>query len=430
MTTFLHVVVYLLSPHDPRARLVRTNQREDPAVQRSAHVPAGPPPYRAIGRHGLSPDVQHDEAARFDFIANLNRYLAQQVLPGVRVAYERRAKPAFERQHGRPPQDRREVRELMARDPHYQSWSALRRAAMEQRQQAGRALVLRQLPDLVQRARRLNEGAATLKLDPTLPVPRYIAAVDQHCMPGGYAAELVPDDVSAAANYDAGLYATTGGALGRYSDGGGWAAVEFLERHSPGLRPRRILDLGAGLGHNTLPLAQAYPTAQVVAVDVAAPMLRYGHARARSLGIDNVEFVQANAESLPFPAADFDLIVSCMFLHETSRTAIRRIFAESHRLLAPGGLSIHLEQPQYHGMEVYEQFIRDWDAYHNNEPFWTTMHDLDLVELAVAAGFERERCFEGGAAAKIDESLFGPAPPPSAEDYGRKAAWYVFGAGK
>lgn len=388
---------------------------------------AGPPPYQAVGRHAVMPETSHDEAARFNFLANLNKYLSSALLPGVKRAYEQRAKPRFVAEHGRLPQHRREVRELMAQESAYQNWSALRRSTMECRQQAGRAVVLRQLDRLNRTAAALNQDSPRLHLQPDFAVPRYVAAVDHHCMPGGYTGELAADDVSAPANYDVGIFATTGGALGRYSDGGGRALVSWLHEAHPDFRPRRILDIGCGLGHNTLPLAQAFPDAEVVAVDVAAPMLRYAHARARSLGVSNVRFVQANAEHLDEADQSFDLIVSCMVLHETSRTAIEKLFGETRRLLGPGGMVLHVEQPQYHGMDVFEQFLRDWDAFNNNEPFWTTMHDMDLRALAVRHGFASEQTFETGVRAANDDSLFPPSDVRK-EDYGRAAAWYVFGA--
>lgn len=394
-------------------------------MSQAAHLP---PPYQAVGKHALMPTTSHDEAARFNFLANLNRYLSTQVLPGVQLSYEKRAKPAFVEQVGRPPENRHEVRKLMATEPIFQTWSALRRSTMELRQQAGRSVVLRQLPVLNARACNANDGAVTLQLDPALALPRYVSAVDNHCMPGGYVEELAPDDVGAAANYDVGIFATTGGALGRYADGGGRAVVDWLTHHAPDFRPQRILDMGCGLGHNLLPLAAAFPDAEIVGIDVAAPMLRYGHARAQSLGYHKVRFMQASAESVPEPDQSFDLVLTCMMLHETSRTAIRAIFGETYRLLRPDGLTLSLEQPQYHGMDVYEQFIRDWDAFYNNEPFWTTMHEMDLVALATAVGFARERCFETVAAAPPDPALRNIAAGDAPEDYGRKAAWYTFGA--
>ncbi len=395
----------------------------------SAPAPQGPPPYQAVGKHAVMPQTRHDEAARFNFLANMNQYLSAEFLPRVKRAYDKRALPRFQAQHGRAPEHRSEVRELMSEEPAYQTWSAMRRATMEQRQQAGRSVVLRQL-DRLNDIARSAAAEPGLELTPGFKPPRYLTGVDHHCMPGGYVGELAADDVSAPANYDVGIFATTGGALGRYSDGGGTAVAEWLKREHPDFKPKRILDLGCGLGHNTLPLAQAFPEAQVVALDAAAPMLRYGHARARSLGVRNVRFVQADAEAVPEPDASFDLITTCMFLHETSYTAIRRVFAETRRLLAAGGISLHVEQPQYQNMDVYEQFVRDWDAYNNNEPFWTTMHDMDLTQLAVDAGFQREHTFETGVRAVVDAAVFPQAAALAKrqEDYGRAAAWYVFGA--
>ena len=118
-----------------------------------------------------------------------------------------------------------------------------------------------------------------------------------------------------------------------------------------------------------------------------------------------------------------------MFCHETSAKALPRVLTEIRRLLAPGGMTLHLEQPQYHGMDVFEQFMRDWDAYNNNEPFWSVMHDYDLEELMAAAGFKPEEYFETRIRAWVDGELFQVAGDGE-EDFGRAAMWTVFGAWK
>lgn len=388
-----------------------------------------PPSWQHVGRHDLFPQSAHDDVARFDFLANLNGYLATQVSPKVRQSYEKRVRPALEKALGRSPETRHEVRKAMAGDPTYQTWSALRRSSMEMRQQAGRALVLRQVDALIEKARQYNQADEGLELDPAVEVPRYASAVDIHCMPGGYHTELLPDDVSAAANYDAGIFATTGGMLGRYNDGGGQALAQWLKEEHPEFKPRRILDIGCTVGHNSVPLAQAFPDAEVVAVDVATPMLRYGHARARALGVGNIRFRQANGEDLGYPDGHFDLIMTSMFWHETSARAMPRMLAEVQRMLAPGGLTVHLEQPQYEGMDPYEQFIRDWDTYNNNEPFWSVMHDYDLRDMMAAAGFDRDRYFETRVRGVVDRSIF-PEAGEKGEDFGRAALWTMFGAWK
>jgi SAM-dependent methyltransferase len=387
-----------------------------------------PPPYALVGRHGVSPDTTLDERNRFNFVAQLNAHLASQVLPANQLAYERRVKPTFEKQHGgQGPQTRHDVRQAMSAEPIFQAWSALRRNAMEQRQQAGRQVVLRQLSTLNERAAELNAGSPRLQLDPEFQPPNYLTRVDHHCMPGGYFAELAPDDVSAAANYDVGIFATTAGGLGRYNDGAGEALAGWFRHRYPDFQPRRILDLGTGAGHSLLPLAALFPQAEVVAIDAAAPFLRFAHARAESLGIRNITFRQANAEAVGGPDGHFDLVFSSMFLHETSNRAIRQILRESRRVLAPGGMTLHLEQPQYPGMPVFEQFMRDWDAFYNNEPFWSGMHDLDIDALMVAAGFPKDGLFIDKAAVQLDPEVFGK-PSDDVEDYGRKPSWHIFGA--
>jgi hypothetical protein len=90
---------------------------------------------------------------------------------------------------------------------------------------------------------------------------------------------------------------------------------------------------------------------------------------------------------------------------------------------------LHLEQPQYGPqMPLFEQAIRDWDAYYNNEPFWSAMHGIDIDEVMVQAGFERAKLIHSRAFAVVEG---GTPPDPAqqaAEDYGRKPAWDVLGA--
>ena len=50
--------------------------------------------------------------------------------------------------------------------------------------------------------------------------------------------------------------------------------------------------------------------------------------------------------------------------------------------------------------------MRDWDAFNNNEPFWTKLHDVDLDQYMIDAGFERSELFHGGVTAVVDRSLF------------------------
>jgi ubiquinone/menaquinone biosynthesis C-methylase UbiE len=391
-----------------------------------------PPGWHEVGRHGVFPQPRHDEIARFNFLANLNKHIALTLGAGNKKAYDKRVLPQLQAQLGRDPKDRQEVRRAMSVDPYHRFWSALKRNTMEMRQQAGRSMVLRQADRINADAKALNDGKATLQLDAALVQPRYMSAVDIHCMPGSYHTALVPEDTTAGANYDCGIFVTTGGGLGKFNDGGGQALVDWIGKQRPGWTPKRALDIGCTVGHNIVPLALAFPQTEFVAIDTAEPVLRYGHARAQSMGATNITFIQMNAEDLSrFADGHFDWVQTTMFLHETSGKALPQIMKESYRVLSPGGLLLHLEQPQYTAeMPVYEQFIRDWDAFNNNEPFWTSMHAIDMEKAMTQAGFAADDLFHTGVRAVVDESIFPATKTEKGEDHGRAASWHAFGAWK
>ena len=97
----------------------------------------GPPDYRVIGRHGVFPEMGHDEIERVNFLAQMNRHLSTRIVPGVKDAFDREVAPAFEKRTGAVLADRHEARKAMLGHPAFRFWSALRRMTMEQRQQAG-----------------------------------------------------------------------------------------------------------------------------------------------------------------------------------------------------------------------------------------------------------------------------------------------------
>ena len=65
-----------------------------------------------------------------------------------------------------------------------------------------------------------------------------------------YHTELFAGDVSNAANYDSGLF--VGGALVKLTDGGGKAIASWVLSNAPNFKPKSILDIGCGVGHNRL----------------------------------------------------------------------------------------------------------------------------------------------------------------------------------
>jgi ubiquinone/menaquinone biosynthesis C-methylase UbiE len=390
-----------------------------------------PPVWTKLQQHAAFPALSHDERARYNFLSNLNRFVSTVIAPGNKIAYDKRVEPGFYKENGRTFNNRHEVATAMSKDPMYQAWAALRRSTMEMRQQNGRATVLRQAKELAQKTKALLNDGENLVLEKDFAVPPYLKHVDNHLMPGSYHTEYFPGDVANAANYDSGLFVTSGGMLGSLTDGGGQAIAKWVKETYPEFEPKRILDIGCGLGHNTLPIAKMYPGAEVTAIDAGAPFLRYGAARANALGIKNVRFMQVDAADMKdFADERFDWVQTTMFLHETGGKAIHKIFKEINRVLSKNGLNLHIEQPQYTPeMSYYEQFMRDWDAYYNAEPYWGHMHDLQPADLMEEAGVTKENFMQVGVKAvnDLDEKK---NDSKVTEDYGRSPVWNVFGGWK
>ena len=98
----------------------------------------------------------------------------------------------------------------------------------------------------------------------------------------------------------------------------------------------RVLDLGSGAGTDSLIAAQMIgDTGRVTGIDMTPKMLARARAAASEMGIDNAEFVEAEAEQLPFPDASFDVVISNGVIDLIPDKDA--VFAELFRVLAPGG---------------------------------------------------------------------------------------------
>jgi len=341
------------------------------------------------GRHAMLPETTHDEASRQEFAKSLKGFIQQALLPGLQPVYDRKVAPLFQRENGQAPKDRHDIRLGMVKNSYFQLYASVNRIAQELLWESTIISVERQLPELVARATALSASAKTQLLIPENFVPpKYVSAIDIHCMPGGYCAEVGPNDVSAGVIYDRGVYLYTMGYTGPNNDDMGRSVCNYIKRNMPGLKPQRILDMGCTVGHSTLPYREYFPDAEIWGIDVGAGVVRYAHARSVAMGKE-INFAQMNAEQTSFADGYFDLVVSHIMLHETSGKAMPKIFKECARLLAPGGVMIHADLPPFDLMDPFTQFILDNETWYNNEPFWGAMRELDQITLAEQAGFNR-----------------------------------------
>lgn len=340
-------------------------------------------------RHAVLPIPLHDECARQDFVASLRTFSAMTLGAGNYGVYKSKIEPAFTAAQGHAPANVAEVKPLMEANPYFQFWSATQRCSQEMMWDAVIDTVERKLPELTEAAA-TAKGGGTLKLDPDFDIPRYHTAYDIHLQPGGYHDEQVAGDVAAGAIYDLGVPLYALGMLGRENNSTGDTLVNAYEKLWPGKIPDRVLDLGCAIGNSTVPWKRAFPDAEVYGVDVAAPCLRYGHARAEALGID-IHLSQQNAETLDFPDEHFDVVVSALLFHETARPAVERIFREVHRVLKPGGAMLHFDGFHIKDGEPILDFLGLWEVYNNNENFLLGLKSMDVVAMNKAVGFADAR---------------------------------------
>jgi SAM-dependent methyltransferase len=218
------------------------------------------------------------------------------------------------------------------------------------------------------------DAPGTLELDPDLELPRWYRELDFHIQPGG-----VWSSRPAAMIYRLGAKVVMLG---------GNDAGEFHERFVASAIParsfRRIVDLGCGFAKSTFPLAKAHPEAEVIGVDLAAPLLELAHAEAGRRGLA-ITFRQANAEATGLETASADLVTSTMLLHELPPKALSATLTESARLLEPGGVLAMLDYgpigEPFHDLAMLEHAER------NNEPYMDDLFAAPVLEWCNELGF-------------------------------------------
>lgn len=176
-------------------------------------------------------------------------------------------------------------------------------------------------------------------------------------------------------------FGTTAGDYGRYRQGFPRAFFQRLQQRGLLGAQQPVLDLGTGTG--TLARGAAQAGAQVVGVDIAAPLLQQAQQLDEQAGVQ-VHYLVARAERTGLRAACFDCVMAGQCWHWFDRP---RAAAEVRRLLRPGGAVViaHLDWIPLPGnvVEATEQLI------HAYNPAWTMgggsgLYPAWLSDLALA----------------------------------------------
>jgi len=164
---------------------------------------------------------------------------------------------------------------------------------------------------------------------------------------------------------------------GSYSD----AIQEKVE-----ILPQNILDLGCGAGMSTFALQEIYPDAQVTGVDLSPYFLAVAKYREEQVN-QNINWVNAAAESTELPDASFDLVSACLMFHELPTAAAKEIIAEARRLLRPGGyLAIMDMNPQSEIFLKMPPYILT--LLKSTEPYLDQYFALNMEQAFIDEGFD------------------------------------------
>lgn len=129
--------------------------------------------------------------------------------------------------------------------------------------------------------------------------------------------------------------------------------------HNSGVRAgAKVLDIAGGTGDLALKFSRKVgPNGKVVLADINGSMLNVGRDRLLDAGVvNNVEFVQANAECLPFPDNSFDCITIAFGLRNV--TDKDKALRSMYRVLKPGGQAMILEfsKPASWLSQIYDAY--------------------------------------------------------------------------
>ena len=124
-------------------------------------------------------------------------------------------------------------------------------------------------------------------------------------------------------------------------------------------RGQKILDLAGGTGDLSAKFSDIVgESGQVILGDINDSMLKVGRDKLRDRGIvGNIEYVQMNAEALPFPNNSLDLITIAFGLRNVTDQS--KALASMYRCLKPGGRLLILEfsKPEHEALsKLYDMY--------------------------------------------------------------------------
>jgi len=166
-----------------------------------------------------------------------------------------------------------------------------------------------------------------------------------------------------------------------------------------GVYPARILDIGTGTGYITLALKKLFPYAKSQACDIAYGMLMVAKAKGEKLFCNQLDFINADAEYLPYRGEKFDLVTSSLTYQWLDDW--RCAFKEVLRVLQVGGIFFFTTLGDGTLFELRESYLQSYRElgntgtphlhnFINRSALHSILIEEGFIEVSVESRFERQ----------------------------------------
>jgi SAM-dependent methyltransferase len=171
----------------------------------------------------------------------------------------------------------------------------------------------------------------------------------------------------------------------------------WLEKAYPGFTTGRVLDIGCGVGPITFVMAELWPDAEIIGIDLSPSCIRWARRESEARRLKNVAFYHVDGGDMrQFADASFDIVNEGYVLHEVPTYHGRAVVHEMIRVAKPGSTLTWFDWPP---AETEGDLIRRKLAVERgSEPFMLQYLDLRLEPYLHEIGLEEvERLVRVGA---------------------------------
>ncbi len=155
--------------------------------------------------------------------------------------------------------------------------------------------------------------------------------------------------------------------------------LEEISKRLPG-GAGTVLDVGAGSGYFSIPIAERLPTGRVICADGSAEMLKHLARAARKRGVrDRVQPLMADAGDLGLEPGSVDVAFSGYVLHELPDP--EQTLKEMHRVLKPGGSIIIIDFNN--AKSSHGRGTKDMHGSYTPEQMAASLNQLGFVDVSI-----------------------------------------------